>query len=59
MSRKESSRDSARLDFLRGQYDALGWVLTSPRIRGELRDRIHDKAMDIYEQIAALEAPDA
>lgn len=60
-SRLEDRHTGSRLEptpetrtaFLCGQYDALGWVLTSPRITGELRDRIHAKAMDIYDQAKA------
>lgn len=48
---REERMRADREVFLRGQYDALGWVLTSPRINGELRDRIRAKAMDIYDEV--------
>lgn len=42
-----------QIAYLGGQYDAICWVLTSPRINGDLRGRIQDKALGIKDQLEA------
>lgn len=36
---------------LMGEYDALGYVLTSPRVNGNLRERITGKALEIKDEL--------
>lgn len=63
MSSEQSTESGARASesdaerqkaFLMGTYDALGWVLTSPRINGELRRRIHARAMEVHGELRGL-----